>query len=196
MTLQMIQDIAPPSLEFELVRPTGGELHLPARLFGLAQVARNYLGSARRILSRRCFSIFLLVGIPTTVLAFLLRTLSSIQATRRKTLADTAHRRRQAAQANIAAAADASYNSANSAPAQQEVLKLGFSELQKRLKDNKVTAQTVLASYREQAGNAHARCNCLTEFLPEALQLAQVCSLLGFSTQLPMRSVFLMPAFS
>eukprot|EP00802_Teleaulax_amphioxeia_P007927 Tamp_07935.p1 GENE.Tamp_07935~~Tamp_07935.p1 ORF type:complete len:635 (-),score=153.61 Tamp_07935:506-2266(-) len=93
-------------------------------------------------------------------------------ARRRRALADVAGRRRQEARDNIAAVLAETHGSTKSGP-QQDVLGLGFLELQKRLKDGKLSAQTVLASYRAQAGRAHARVNCLTEFLPEAGQVAQ-----------------------
>lgn len=157
-------------VELETMRHAGAGSVPFVRLFGLA---RSALGTATRLLSRRCFSLVLLLGVPTTVLAFLLRTLSAMQAARRRrALADVAEKRRQEAHANIAIYSCA--ESANSAAQSQDVLKLGFVELQKRLKDGKVTAQTVLTSYRVQAGRAHAQVNCLTEFLPEAVAVAQV----------------------
>ena len=164
-------DSEPPGgspMELEAVRQAG-EAPL-ARLLGLA---RNALGSATRLLSRRYISLFMLLGVPTTVLTFLLRTLGSMQAARRRALADVAGRRRQEARDNIAAVLAETHSSTKSGP-QQDVLGLGFLELQKRLKDGKLSAQTVLASYRAQAGRAHARVNCLTESLPEAGQVAQV----------------------
>jgi hypothetical protein len=157
------------AMELEAVRQAGGAPL--ARLLGLA---RSALGSATRLLSRRYISLFMLLGVPTTVLTFLLRTLGSMQAARRRrALADVAGRRRQEARDNIAAVLAETHGSTKSGP-QQDVLGLGFLELQKRLKDGKLSAQTVLASYRAQAGRAHARVNCLTEFLPEAGQVAQV----------------------
>ena len=141
-----------------------------ARLVGLA---RSLLCSFVR---RRCVRWALLLGVPTTLLAFLLRTLTSIQASaRRKALADIAARRRQTARENIVAEA-AKTDVANSAGTQQEVLRLGFAELQKRLRDGKLTAQSVIASYRAQAECVHRRVNCLTELLPEAVQLAEACA--------------------
>ena len=50
---------------------------------------------------------------------------------------------------------------------------LSFLDLQKRLKDGKLTAKAVLACYQAQASHAHSRVNCLTEFLPEANQVAE-----------------------
>jgi hypothetical protein len=141
------------------------------RLFGMA---RSMLASATRSLSRRCFSLVLLLGIPTTVLGFFLRTLSSMQATkRRKALADVAERRRQEARANIAAEAATAIESARSLDPKQDVCSLSFLDLQKRLKDGKLTAKAVLACYQAQASHAHSRVNCLTEFLPEANQVAE-----------------------
>jgi hypothetical protein len=135
---------------------------------------RSVLGTATRLLSRRYFSLAVLLAVPTTVVNFLLRTLGSMQAAqRRRALADVAARRRQEAQDNISSVLAETQGSAKSGP-QQDVVGLSFLELQKRLKDGKLTAQTVLAAYRAQAGRAHARVNCLTEFLPEAVQVAQV----------------------
>ena len=159
--------------QLDVVRHAGG---VPfARVCGLA---RSVLGTVTRAFSRReysCFSLVVLLGVPTTVFAFLLRTLSSIQTLRRRqALADVAHQRRALAAANILAAATEP-DSAKSGQ-QQDVLQLSFLDLQKRLKDGTVTAETVLASYRAQAGRAHAKVNCLTEFLPEAIEVAQVSS--------------------
>jgi len=154
--------------QLDVIRHAGG---VPfARVCGLA---RSVLGTVTR--EARCFSLVVLLGVPTTVFAFLLRTLSSIQASRRRhALADVAHQRRALAAANILAAATEP-DSAKSGQ-QQDVLQLSFLDLQKRLVDGKVTAETVLASYRAQAGRAHAKVNCLTEFLPEAIEVAQVSS--------------------
>jgi len=159
--------------QLDVIRHAGGVLF--ARVCGLA---RSVLGTVTRAFSRReysCFSLVVLLGVPTTVFAFLLRTLSSIQTLRRRqALADVAHQRRALAAANILAAATEP-DSAKSGQ-QQDVLQLSFLDLQKRLKDGTVTAETVLASYRAQAGRAHAKVNCLTEFLPEAIEVAQVSS--------------------
>ena len=79
---------------------------------------------------------------------------------------------------NIAAvAADVPRDdSTKSAADRQEVVNLSFLELQKRLKDGKITANAVLESYRAQAARAHAHVNCLTEFLPAAIKVAQARS--------------------
>ena len=101
--------------------------------------ARSALSSATRLLSRRCLKLVILLGVPTTVLAFLLRTLGSIKAVRRRrALMDVAERRRLEAHANIAAAAvDATHegDSTKSAGSRQDVANLSFLELQKRLRD-------------------------------------------------------------
>lgn len=142
-----------------------------ARLFSLA---RSALAGAMRVVSRKCFSFVVLLGVPTTVLAFLLARLNAMQAARRKALAEKQFRRRQEAQTNIAAGSAELQDSANSGT-HADVLSLGFLELQERLKDGKITAHAVLGAYRMQAGRAHARVNCLTEFLPNALPVAQAC---------------------
>lgn len=153
----------------EAIRQAGG-----APLARSWSALRSVLGTATRLLSRRYFSLAVLLAVPTTVINFLLRTLGSMQAAqRRRALADVAARRRQEAQNNISSVLAETQGSAKSGP-QQDVLGLSFLELQKRLKDGKLTAQTVLAAYRAQAGRAHARVNCLTEFLPEAVQVAKV----------------------
>jgi hypothetical protein len=159
--------------EVEAVRSGG------VTLSRLLDHARSVLSSASRLLSRRCMKLVILLGVPTTLLAFLVRTFSSMQATRRRrALADVAERRRQEAQSNIAAvAADVPRDdSTKSAADRQEVVNLSFLELQKRLKDGKITAHVVLESYRAQAARAHARVNCLTEFLPSAIKVAQARS--------------------
>ena len=76
-------------------------------------------------------------------------------------------------QASARAGSAEPLDSAKSGGTPNDVLSLGFVELQKRLKDGKITAYAVLNAYRVQAGRAHARVNCLTEFLPEALKVAQ-----------------------
>ena len=160
-----------PAMEIEAVRSASGTPF--ARLFWFA---RSELGnSTRRLLNLRCVSLVVWLGVPTTVLTFLLRAFSSMQtARRRRALADVAMRRRQQAHDNIMAARAQTDESANSTETQRTVLSLGFLELQKKLREGEITAQTVLASYRAQAGRAHVRVNCLTEFLPEAVQAAQV----------------------
>ena len=168
----MASEQEPATLEVGAVH-TGGVLF--ARV--LLGQARSALSSAARLLSRRCWKLVILLGVPTTLLAFLLRTLGSMKTVRRRrALVDVAERRRQEAQSNIAAAAaDAREGgSTKSSGAREEAASLGFLELQKRLKDGKITAQLVLESYRAQAARAHARANCLTEFLPSALKIAQV----------------------
>ena len=105
--------------ELTAVRPAGG---LPlGRLLGLV---RSHLCSSARLLSRRFLPLLALLAVPTALLTFLLRTVGSLQASRRRrALSDIAQRRRQEARDNIESTR---VNSAKFAEVHQDVLGLGF----------------------------------------------------------------------